>query len=59
MIGDWLSYIRLNVWRDLMNKGMKKWSLIALLLSGVTMPATLEAKTVMKAAPKASPILDP
>lgn len=42
-----------------MNKGMKKWSLIALLLSGVTMPATLEAKTVMKAAPKASPILDP
>jgi peptidyl-dipeptidase Dcp len=42
-----------------MNKGMKKWSLIALLLSGVSMPATLEAKTVMKAAPKASPILDP
>jgi peptidyl-dipeptidase Dcp len=59
MIGDWVSYRRPNVWRDLMNKGMKKWSLIALLLSGVTMPATLEAKTVMKAAPKASPILDP
>ena len=42
-----------------MNKGMKKWSLIALLLSGVSMPVALEAKTVMKAAPKASPILDP
>jgi peptidyl-dipeptidase Dcp len=42
-----------------MNKGMKKWSLIALLLTGVSMPATLEAKPVMKAAPKASPILDP
>ena len=33
-----------------MNKGMKKWSLIALLLSGVSMPVALEAKTVMKAA---------
>jgi peptidyl-dipeptidase Dcp len=42
-----------------MNKGMKKWSLIALLLTGVSMPTTLEAKPVMKAAPKASPILDP
>ena len=42
-----------------MNKGMKKWSLIALLLSGVSMPVALEAKTVMKATAKASPILDP
>jgi peptidyl-dipeptidase Dcp len=40
------------------NKGMKTWSLMALLLAGVSMPVALEAKTAAKAAPAASPILD-
>lgn len=38
---------------------MKTWSLIALLLAGVSMPVAVEAKTVTKAAAGASPILDP
>lgn len=46
-----------------MNKGMKTWSLIAILLTGVSMPVALEARTptkaAAKAAPAASPILDP
>jgi peptidyl-dipeptidase Dcp len=41
------------------NKGMKTWSLIALLLAGVSMPVAVEAKApAKKAAPAASPILD-
>jgi peptidyl-dipeptidase Dcp len=41
-----------------MNKGMKTWSLIAMLMAGVSMPVALEAKPVAKAAAKGSPILD-
>jgi peptidyl-dipeptidase Dcp len=44
---------------SIVNKEMKKWSLIALLMTGVSMPVSLEAKTAAKAAPAASPILDP
>jgi peptidyl-dipeptidase Dcp len=40
------------------NKGMKTWSFMALMLAGVSMPVALEAKTAAKAAPAASPILD-
>jgi peptidyl-dipeptidase Dcp len=42
------------------NKGMKLWSLTALLLAGASMPVAVEARTAAKAAPAAaSPILDP
>jgi peptidyl-dipeptidase Dcp len=41
-----------------MNKGIKTWSLVAMLMVGVSMPVALEAKPVVKTAAKASPILD-
>jgi peptidyl-dipeptidase Dcp len=46
------------------NKGMKTWSIMALLLAGVSMPAMVDAKTAAQpkakaAAPAASPILSP
>jgi peptidyl-dipeptidase Dcp len=39
------------------NKGMKRWSLMALMLAGVSMPVALEAKPVAKSV-AANPILD-
>jgi peptidyl-dipeptidase Dcp len=48
-----------KIWETVVRKGMKKWPLIALLMTGAAMPAAIEAKPAAKPVVAVSPITDP